>query len=258
LGISSEERKLKLARILAVETSNGWKVESQTEFTAVLYFGKGGKINHILHLLLSCITIGLWLIVWTIIGLTTQRKTKVITIDENGEAIIDFGTNKKFIQTEGSRIRYPIYKKKTFWIVIAFIVLAIVSSIGSKFDEVLSSPDVKPAVEKKQETVERKLTVYDIQDSGGYDSDADEFFWGASFKVKYVPLNTKILCTTDGVDSAGKNVQSQTDTYNVLPSGTGEAGSGQAILFGSDGLPSISKEKFKRIKKLEVNCLYFD
>lgn len=128
---SNEERKLKLARVLAVEANSGWKVESQTEYTAVLYYGKGGKINHILHLLLSLITFGIWLIVWIIIGLSNQRKTKVVAIDESGEIIVDFGTVRTFVASENDRVKYPLWKSKQFWVIIGFLVLFGLFIIGS-------------------------------------------------------------------------------------------------------------------------------
>lgn len=131
MTLSNEERRQKLAFVLAVEANHGWKVESQTEYTAVLYYGKGGKINHILHLLLSLITFGIWLIVWIIIGLTSQRKTKVISITETGEVIVDFGTVKKVTNSENNRVEYPIYKKKSFYLVVGVVILFGLYLIGN-------------------------------------------------------------------------------------------------------------------------------
>ena len=37
-------------------------MESQTDYTALIRFGK--PINHVLHLILTLVTFGLWGIVW--------------------------------------------------------------------------------------------------------------------------------------------------------------------------------------------------
>ena len=257
--LSNEERKLKLARVLAVEANNGWRVESQTEYTAVLYYGKGGKINHILHLLLSLITFGIWLIVWIIIGLSNQRKTKVIAVEENGEIIVDFGTIRKFANSEKDRIPFPMYKKKSFWILLAISILFIVSVLQNAF-EGPTKIEAKVQPSPNKDIIERSLTVYDIENAGFYDDEIGKYVWGASFKVKYISQNVKILCTTDALDGAGKVIATQTGTYNTLANpDDSEIGTAQTVLYGADSfLPSISKLKYEQMKEFKVKCSYFD
>lgn len=57
-------------------TSQGWRVESQGESQAVVV--KGHRPNHILHLLLTVLTLGLWAIVWIIVAITSKEQRRVL------------------------------------------------------------------------------------------------------------------------------------------------------------------------------------
>ena len=66
---SAEKRREALAMVIHKKILNeGYRVESESEFQAVLVTGK--KTNHLLHLILSIVTLGLWLIVWAVIALS--------------------------------------------------------------------------------------------------------------------------------------------------------------------------------------------
>ena len=54
----------------------GWRVESESDTYTVLVHGQ--HPNHILHLLLSVFTLGLWIIVWVIIAATGGEERQVI------------------------------------------------------------------------------------------------------------------------------------------------------------------------------------
>jgi hypothetical protein len=196
MTMSEEERKLKLARVLAVEANHGWKVESQTDYTAVLFYGKGGKINHILHLLLSIFTLGIWLIVWIIIGLTSQRKTKVISITDNGDVIVDFGTVKKFTNSEKNRIQFPLFKKKSFWVVTALIVLLAIGLLGnssSNNSNISTNGSMKNPLAYDYENAPTALPSIDSSSydwiPGGFNQWSDNIAWRwaekGEFKCKY-------------------------------------------------------------------------
>jgi hypothetical protein len=79
---SSDDRQDALARAVQGEVMQGARVESQTGFSAVLV--RGRRVNHVLHLLLSIFTVGLWVIVWIILSLSGGEKRKMITVDEYG------------------------------------------------------------------------------------------------------------------------------------------------------------------------------
>jgi hypothetical protein len=69
--------------VIAGGVKRGWHVESQTDYQVVLV--SGHRPNHILHLLLSLITLGLWLPVWLLLTIFGGEKRRVITVDERGQ-----------------------------------------------------------------------------------------------------------------------------------------------------------------------------
>ena len=86
--ISSDDRKAALARTVANEVRSGWHVQSQTDFQAVM-LKPGTKVNHVLHLILTLLTIGFWSIVWIILAVTHKREhRKVIDVDAYGNVNI--------------------------------------------------------------------------------------------------------------------------------------------------------------------------
>lgn len=80
--ISPEERAAALSRAVAQYAGWGWRVQSQTPTSAQLV--KGHRTNHILHLILSIITLGVWLIVWALMAILGGEKHKLLTVDEYG------------------------------------------------------------------------------------------------------------------------------------------------------------------------------
>ncbi|WP_447643150.1 hypothetical protein [Nocardioides zeae] len=84
--INPEQRRRNLAQAIQTEVATGgWRVESQTDESAVL--AKGGATNHVLHLLLSIFTCGLWAIVWVVMVVMNQRKVLVLRVDEFGNVL---------------------------------------------------------------------------------------------------------------------------------------------------------------------------
>jgi hypothetical protein len=82
--LEPEERKAALARAVANEVRGGWHVQSQTDYQAVL-LKPGTKVNHVLHLILTLVTLGLWAIVWIVVALTHKREHRaVIDVDAYG------------------------------------------------------------------------------------------------------------------------------------------------------------------------------
>lgn len=79
-----EERKLALTQAIQRQLWQGWRVESQADYQAVVV--KGHRPNHILHLLLSLITLGLWFFVWILVMVFGGEKRRMIWIDAQGDA----------------------------------------------------------------------------------------------------------------------------------------------------------------------------
>jgi hypothetical protein len=80
-----DERKALLAQAVANSVHEGWRVESQTDFQAVM--ARGHRPNHILHLILTIVTLGIWAIVWILLTLLGGEKRAVVSVDEYGNTL---------------------------------------------------------------------------------------------------------------------------------------------------------------------------
>lgn len=76
------ERKAMLAQQLQTAAARGFRIESQSDFQAVLV--QGQPVNHTLHAILTVFTCLLWGIVWAVIAATGGEKREMIVIDEFG------------------------------------------------------------------------------------------------------------------------------------------------------------------------------
>ena len=65
--------------------AQGSRIESRTDFQAVLV--RGRPVNHILHLLLSVLTLGVWLVVWVILSISGGEERSLLQVDEDGNGI---------------------------------------------------------------------------------------------------------------------------------------------------------------------------
>jgi hypothetical protein len=83
--ISSEERKAGLDQSVAscMRQPGSWRVETQGDFYAIV--ASGQPVNHLLHLLLTVFTVGLWALVWYYLAVTSGSVTRVrLAVDEYG------------------------------------------------------------------------------------------------------------------------------------------------------------------------------
>jgi hypothetical protein len=62
--------------------AQGYRLEYRHGNTAVIAFGK--RPNHVLHLILSIITFGVWLIVWLIVAATGGEKRRLLVLEADG------------------------------------------------------------------------------------------------------------------------------------------------------------------------------
>ena len=76
------ERKSILRNHIVKQVALGGRIEIQEDFSAVLIWGK--KPNHILHLILSLVTFGFWIIVWLLLGMSMGISRRLYTIDDYG------------------------------------------------------------------------------------------------------------------------------------------------------------------------------
>jgi hypothetical protein len=76
------ERRALLAQQLQQAAARGLRVESQTDYQAVLVEGR--PVNHILHAILTVFTCLLWGIVWAVIAATGGEKRHQLIVDDFG------------------------------------------------------------------------------------------------------------------------------------------------------------------------------
>lgn len=84
--VSQTDRSRALAISIRQHVAQGWRVESQTDTDAILV--RGGKCNHVLHLLLSLFTVGLWVIVWFFMAMASGEHRTSISVDEFGSILV--------------------------------------------------------------------------------------------------------------------------------------------------------------------------
>ena len=83
---SPEVRKAALAkRIQYLVNVDMCRVESQSDYQAVLVSGK--KVNHVLHLILTLLTFGLWVFVWIGLVIFGGEKRRMVSVDEYGQVL---------------------------------------------------------------------------------------------------------------------------------------------------------------------------
>jgi hypothetical protein len=73
---------------VAGQVGHGWHVESQTDYQAVL-IRPGTRVHHLLHVVLSVLTLGIWIPVWITIAVLKKRdKHKVVQVDGLGNVTV--------------------------------------------------------------------------------------------------------------------------------------------------------------------------
>ena len=81
---TSEERKAILAQAVAntLAQAGKWRVESQSDYNAVIV--KGKPVNHVLHLILTIVTVLFWVVVWIGLVIFGGETRYMLTVDEYG------------------------------------------------------------------------------------------------------------------------------------------------------------------------------
>jgi len=79
---SAEERKAILDRGLSQAATRGWRIENRSDFQATI--AKGKPVHHLLHLILTLVTLGAWAIVWILVAIFGGEKRQLVTVDDFG------------------------------------------------------------------------------------------------------------------------------------------------------------------------------
>jgi len=76
-----DERKAALGRNIATQLARGFRVDSQSEYQAVLVTGH--RVNHVLHGLLTLFTV-VWGFVWIYVAATGGEERILVEVDQYG------------------------------------------------------------------------------------------------------------------------------------------------------------------------------
>jgi hypothetical protein len=83
---SADERKQLLARTIQSQIAGGARIESQSDFQAVVV--KGKRVNHLLHLILTLVTLFAWGLVWIGLAIFGGEKRSIVAVDEYGNVSV--------------------------------------------------------------------------------------------------------------------------------------------------------------------------
>jgi hypothetical protein len=85
--IASQNNSTTFSNLLSHRIQKGFKIVEQNDKLPYVVLSKEPKpINHKLHFFLSCITIGLWAIVWIYVSYKSSKNRKIlVAIDEDGK-----------------------------------------------------------------------------------------------------------------------------------------------------------------------------
>jgi hypothetical protein len=79
---TADERKEALGRAIHTQVAQGARVESQGDYQGILVTGH--RPNHVLHLILGFVTLGLWWIVWLGLAIFGGETRMSVNVDEWG------------------------------------------------------------------------------------------------------------------------------------------------------------------------------
>jgi len=83
---TDDERRQILGWEIQARAARGGRLELREGESAVIVYGR--PCNHLLHLLLSVFTLGIWAIVWLWLALTGGERREFVHVDESGETIV--------------------------------------------------------------------------------------------------------------------------------------------------------------------------
>lgn len=85
-----EEKFQRFSNIISTKTLQGFMVADRNDKALIAVLVKeGGKVNHLLHFLISCITCGAWVLVWAWLALVKNKEQRVRVSIDNGGNIIE-------------------------------------------------------------------------------------------------------------------------------------------------------------------------
>jgi len=154
-----EERKAALAAAVAhaISSHNRTRIESQTDYQAVIV--RGSRPNHVLHLILSVLTLGFWAVfVWLPLTLFGGEKRSVISVDEYGNVVAPKRSAASAAPSGGSGQdlsgrwqRIPTWGK---WAIGLFAVLVVIGAATSGSNNSSDKDDSTSSSQAAQESTD--------------------------------------------------------------------------------------------------------
>lgn len=71
-----DQKEEAFAKYVQDRVAHGWQIIDKERYLAILML-PAATVNHILHLLLSIVTVGIWLIVWLIVALGARGEQRI-------------------------------------------------------------------------------------------------------------------------------------------------------------------------------------
>ena len=87
--VTPEGRAERLSRIVSAKSLEGYVVVDRDDRNATAVLSHPGKeVNHVLHVIITIFTCGLWLIPWLVMGVTKKKEERLrISIDGFGNLL---------------------------------------------------------------------------------------------------------------------------------------------------------------------------
>lgn len=73
----------------------GGTVQVQGPFDAIVL---GKETNHVIHIILTLLTVGFWLPIWLLVAMTSQRRTYIVAVDPEGVLTIYDRSKQRHMQ----------------------------------------------------------------------------------------------------------------------------------------------------------------
>lgn len=88
---TNEKTSAQFHEMISAKTRNGFVIVEHNEKLPYVVLSKEKKaVNHTFHLFLTCLTFGLWSIVWIYLIITlSQKKSILVAVDEDGNLFED-------------------------------------------------------------------------------------------------------------------------------------------------------------------------
>jgi hypothetical protein len=87
--LNYDEKFKRFSNIISTKTLQGYLVADRNDKALVAVLVKqGGKVNHLLHFVITCFTCGFWIFIWIYLALVKAKEQRVrISIDDAGNSI---------------------------------------------------------------------------------------------------------------------------------------------------------------------------